>query len=71
VVKGLVAAALVSGAGHVAAEEYCRTPYLYATNIRTACEQYGTNGLSGLYSSSRFINGLLHPVHKSPKGLSR
>ena len=41
------------------AAEYCTLPYLNATNIRTACEEYGVNELHGLYSSSRFIQKLL------------
>lgn len=46
--------------GPATAAEYCTLPYLNATNIRTACEEYGVNGLHGLYSSNRFIQGLLH-----------
>jgi len=55
----------------VAAREYCAMPYLYATNIRPACEQYGVAGMSGLYSASRFINGMLHAAHKLPKAARR
>jgi len=61
---GLLAATLLLASGAASAADYCTIPYLYATNIRTACEQYGTGGLTGLYSTSRFINGLLHDGHK-------
>jgi hypothetical protein len=56
---GLVAALLVGALGAAHAAELCPFPYLNATNIRPACEQYGANGLSGLYKSNRFINRLL------------
>ncbi|MEM7467888.1 MAG: hypothetical protein AAF387_13525, partial [Pseudomonadota bacterium] len=43
--------------GSVAASS-CRSPMLYATNIRVACEQYGADGMASLYNSSEFISGL-------------
>ena len=36
----------------------CRSPMLYATNIRPACEQYGANGMASLYQHSEFITGI-------------
>jgi len=47
---------VLSGAS---AADYCAMPYLYATNIRPACEQYGSKGLEGLYASNLFITGML------------
>lgn len=55
-VCALVGLALSSAA---AAADYCAMPYLYATNIRPACEQYGSLGLESLYSSNLFITGML------------
>ena len=43
-----------------AATEYCTIPYLYATNIRSNCEQLGASGLSGLYQTSRLFDRLLN-----------
>ncbi|MGR8950022.1 MAG: hypothetical protein ACU84Q_18420 [Gammaproteobacteria bacterium] len=37
---------------------YCRSPMLYATNIRPACAQYGAAGMSALYQRSEFITRL-------------
>jgi hypothetical protein len=50
---------LLSAGSNVLADEYCTLPYLNATNIRTACEEYGVHGLQGLYSSSLHIQKLL------------
>ncbi|MGD9600546.1 MAG: hypothetical protein AB7O21_01575 [Gammaproteobacteria bacterium] len=67
---GLIAATLLLASGTASAAEYCAIPYLYATHIRTACEQYGKGGLSGLYSTNRFIHGLLHDGHKTSTGIA-
>ena len=37
---------------------YCRSPLLYATNIRETCEQYGADGMASLYQRSEFITKL-------------
>ena len=58
--KGLVLATLISSSCTASAADYCTVPYLYATNIRTACEQFGARGMAGLFESSLFINGMLH-----------
>jgi len=50
---------------NVMASEYCTLPYLNATNIRTACEEYGVNGLQGLYLSNLHIQKLLKAQAKS------
>ena len=57
---GLGALSLLAAATVTAASEYCTTPYLNATNIRPACEQFGAVGLHGLYQSNLHINGLLN-----------
>ena len=45
----------------------CRSPMLYATNIRPACEQYGAAGMASLYQHSEFISGIrTTPKLKSP-----
>ncbi|MSR14099.1 MAG: hypothetical protein EXR86_05920 [Gammaproteobacteria bacterium] len=44
---------------------YCAIPYLYATNIRSACEQYGSRGMAGLYLSNRAIITMLSARHKT------
>lgn len=63
--KSLVLATLLASSYAVAAADYCPVPYLYATNIRTACEQFGSRGMAGLFESSLFINGMLQ-VHAKP-----
>lgn len=47
--------------GAAQAADYCTIPYLYATNIRSACEQLGARGMATLYESNRFIEALRHP----------
>jgi hypothetical protein len=63
--KSLVLAALISSSCAAIAADYCPVAYLYATNIRTACEQFGSRGMAGLFESSLFINGMLN-VHAKP-----
>ena len=65
--KGLAAATLVLSSFGATAADYCTAPHLYATNIRSACEQFGSRGLAGLYESSRFINGMLLTHRKVAK----
>ena len=59
ITASIFALSMTLSPGSATAAEYCTLPYLNATNIRTACEEYGVNGLHGLYSSSRFIQKLL------------
>ena len=59
-IASILALSMTLSQGSATAAEYCTLPYLNATNIRTACEQYGSNGLHGLYSSNRFIQQLLN-----------
>lgn len=60
--RNILLGALLLGAslGASARENYCAIPYLYATNIRSHCEQLGAKGLTGLYATSRFFDRLLH-----------
>jgi hypothetical protein len=44
--------------------QYCTIPYLYATNIRPACEQYGSQGMAGLYQSNSAIMTMLNAREK-------
>lgn len=60
---GSLVAALAVGTSATAATGYCTIPLLYPTNIRTACEQLGAKGMSGLYSSSRMFNQMLRHPH--------
>lgn len=53
------------------AADYWTVPYLYATNIRSACEQCGSRELAGLYESSRFINGMLLTYRKAARVIPR
>ncbi|MBI4695808.1 MAG: hypothetical protein HY749_17520 [Gammaproteobacteria bacterium] len=43
----------------VQAADHCAWPMLRATNLRPACEQYGSSGLSGLYENNRHIAELV------------
>ena len=61
IAASIFALSMALSQGSATAAEYCTLPYLNATHIRTACEEYGVNGLHGLYSSNRFIQKLLHP----------
>ena len=61
IAASIFALSMALSQGSTTAAECCTLPYLNATNIRTACEEYGVNGLHGLYSSNRFIQKLLHP----------
>ena len=69
--KGLAAAILVLSSFGATAADYCTVPYLYATNIRSACEQFGSRGLAGLYESSRFIIGMLLTHRKAARVIPR
>lgn len=67
---GSLLAALSLSAGAMAGERagshdkgYCTIPYLYATNIRTACEQFGTRGNETLYTGSRMFTQMLNRPH--------
>ncbi len=60
VISSLSGVVLMALAGAASAKDYCTIPYLYATNIRSACEQLGANGLATLYQSNRFIDGVRH-----------
>lgn len=65
VLLGSLVAALSTGTHAAAAEStgYCTIPYLYATNIRASCEQFGTKGLDGLTSGSRMFDQMLNRPH--------
>ncbi len=63
--KSLLLATLISSSWAANAADYCTVPYLYATNIRAACEQFGSRGMAGLFESSLFINDMLR-VHARP-----
>lgn len=69
IIQGLGALSLLTVSMMAVADpEYCTTPYLNATNIRSSCEQFGTTGLSGLYQSSLFINRILStPLSSTPR----
>lgn len=67
---GSLVAALSMGTSTMAAEptsstdpEYCPIPYLYATSIRSACEQLGSRGLDALYSGNRMFEQLMNRPH--------
>jgi hypothetical protein len=60
IARGLAAALLRGASGLAAATGFCRMLYLYATNARAACEQYGVSGLSGLYIDNLFVLNLTH-----------
>lgn len=64
--RGLAASLLLTASGLAGAADFCPMPYLYATNIRSACEQYGVGGLATLYTSSRFIHDLTHAPARVP-----
>lgn len=64
--RGFAASLLLTTAGLAGAAEFCPMPYLYATNIRSACEQYGVGGLAALYTSNRFIHDLTHAPVRVP-----
>lgn len=67
VLLGSLVAALSTGTHAAAAESagqgYCTIPYLYATNIRASCEQFGTKGLESLVSGSRMFDQMLNRPH--------
>jgi hypothetical protein len=67
---GSLVAALSTGTSALAGEAtgshdkgYCTIPFLYATNIRPACEQLGSKGVKGLYSESRMFDQMLNRPH--------
>ncbi|MCC7120326.1 MAG: hypothetical protein IT493_02110 [Gammaproteobacteria bacterium] len=67
---GSLVAALSTGTGAMAGEAtgshdkgYCTIPYLYATNIRPACEQLGSIGVKALYSENRMFDQMLNRPH--------
>lgn len=55
--SGLALALNLSGPAQAA--DYCAIPLFVASNIRHACEQYGAEGLGGLYHTNRVINELM------------
>lgn len=52
--------AFASGSTGTRDNGYCTIPLLYAMNVRTTCEQYGTNGLAALFTGSRMFEQMLH-----------
>jgi hypothetical protein len=60
---GTLVAALSTGMNALAADGYCSIPLLYATNIRSHCEQFGAGGLKSLFTGSMMLEQMLNRPH--------